>query len=188
MNQLLDFIERNIIGKKVLILFILTNIVYAFMLMVTIPRVTEFSSGLKLLDMMPLGYDFNYVNGLFSALGEIGRETYLTNQIPVDMIYPALFGFSNCLLLGFFLKKINKLNIKYSYLCLLPLIAGIFDYFENIGIILMLNIYPSLMKFLVSSTNMFTIVKSVTTSLFFVALVFVLISFGIKTLKSERLK
>ena len=102
MNYLTGFIERNVSGKKVLLLFILTNIVYVFMLTVTIPRTMAFSSGMRLLDMMPLGYDFNYVSTLFNQLEEIGRETYLTNQIPVDMIYPLLFGLSYCFLLGYF--------------------------------------------------------------------------------------
>ena len=46
-----------------------------------------FSGGMKLLDMMPLGYDMDYINTLFETLGEKGRDIYLYNQIPVDMIY-----------------------------------------------------------------------------------------------------
>ena len=38
MNRLTKFIERHISGKKVLLLFILTNIIYVFMLSVTIPK------------------------------------------------------------------------------------------------------------------------------------------------------
>ena len=182
MNRLTKFIERHISGKKVLLLFILTNIIYVFMLTVTIPKTMEFSNGMKLLDMMPMGYDLNYVSELFNTLGENGRETYLTNQIPIDMIYPLLFGLSYCLLLGYFLKKLNKFHTPYSYLCLLPIIAGIFDYLENLGIITMLNSYDNLTRFSVSSTNIFTIIKSVSTSLFFVTLMIVLIVLALKAL------
>ena len=73
MKPLIKFIEKNISGKKVLGLFILTNLVYTFMLTVTIPKTMEFSNGMKLLDMMPTGYDLNYVNELFNWLGENGR-------------------------------------------------------------------------------------------------------------------
>ena len=38
MKRLTKFIEKNISGKKVLGLFILTNVVYIFMLTVTIPE------------------------------------------------------------------------------------------------------------------------------------------------------
>ena len=112
MKRLIKFINSNISGKKVLGLFILTNVVYVFMLFVTIPKTMGFSNGMKLLDMMPTGYDLNYVSELFNALGKIGRETYLTNQIPVDMIYPLLFGLTYSLLLAYSLKKLNKLKIK----------------------------------------------------------------------------
>jgi len=186
MNKLIRFIERNISGKKILLLFILTNVIYIFILTVTIPRTMAFSSGMKLLDMMPLGYDFNYVNELFNTLGEIGRKTYLTTQIPADMIYPLLFGISYCLILGYFLKKLNKLKTPYSYLCILPIIAGVFDYFENLGIIVMLNNYPDLTPFSISTTSVFTILKSITTSVFFICLIVLLISLGIKYLNRNR--
>ena len=186
MKPLIKFIEKNISGKKVLGLFILTNLVYTFMLTVTIPKTMEFSNGMKLLDMMPTGYDLSYVSQLFTSLGENGRLMYLTNQIPVDMIYPLLFGLSYCLLLGYFLKKLNKLYSPYSYLCVIPIIAGIADYLENIGIIKMLKNYPELKETAVYKTNIFSVIKSISTSIFFIALIVVLITLGIKVLNRKK--
>jgi hypothetical protein len=185
MKPLIKFIEKNISGKKVLGLFILTNLVYTFMLTVTIPKTMEFSNGMKLLDMMPTGYDLNYVNELFSSLGENGRLTYLTNQIPVDMIYPMLFGLSYCLLLGYFLKKLNKLNSPYIYICVIPIIAGIADYLENIGIITMLKSYPDLTEISVKTTSLFSLIKSISTSIIFIVLIVILITLGIKVLNKK---
>ena len=51
------FIKRNISGKKVLLLFIITNVVYAVMLSITIPKVMSFAGGMKLIDMMPTYLD-----------------------------------------------------------------------------------------------------------------------------------
>jgi hypothetical protein len=155
------------------------------MLSVSIPKTMEFSNGMKLLDMMPTGYDLNYVNELFTSLGENGRLTYLTNQIPVDMVYPLLFGLSYCLLLGYFLKKLNKLNSQYSYLCVIPIITGIADYLENIGIIIMLKSYPELKETSVYTTNIFSVIKSISTSIFFIALIVILIALGIKVLNKK---
>ncbi len=183
MKRFIKFIEKNISGKKVLGLFILTNIVYTFMLTVTIPKTMGFSNGMILLDMMPTGYDLNYVNELFTTLGENGRLIYLTKQIPVDMIYPLLFGLSYCLLLGYFLKKLKTFYSPYTYLCLIPIIAGIADYLENLGIITMLNNYPELKETIVYATNMFSVIKSISTSIFFIALIIVLITLGVKLLK-----
>ena len=185
MRKLTNLIEKHISGKKVLGLFILTNVVYALMMIVTIPKTMAFSNGLKLLDMMPTGYDSDYINTLFKTLGDSGREVYLYNQIPVDMIYPLLFGVSYCLMLAYFLNKLNKLKGPLFFLCLVPLIAGLFDYLENIGIITMLIKYPHNSQSLMNLTSLFTIVKSMATTVYFLCLMITLIIIGIKKLKSN---
>ena len=186
MKRIRKIIDTNLSGKKVLLLFLLTNIVYAVMLTVTIPKTMTFSNGLKLLDMMPLGYDLEYINTLFETLGENGRQVYLTNQLPVDMIYPFLFGISYCLLIGFFLKKLNKLDSFFFYLCFLPLIAGIADYLENFGIFTMLYNFPDFSPFTAKVTNVFSVVKSMTTTVFFIALIITLLMLGISKIKERR--
>lgn len=186
MNRLVKIVDRNISGGKVLIFFILTNLIYVFMLTITIPKTMEFSDGMKLLDMMPTGYNSEYIQTLFSTLGEDGRGVYLFNQIPVDMIYPFLFGIGYCLLIAYFLKKLNKFNSLFFYLCLLPVIAGLADYLENFGIITMLNNYPNLSQISMTTTNIFSIVKSMATTIYFVALIITLIILGIKTIRERK--
>ncbi len=153
------------------------------MLFVTIPKTIAYSGGMKLLDMMPQGYDSKYVNELFNKLGEEGREVYLFNQIPVDMIYPFLFGMTYSLLIAYFLKKLDKLNTPFFYLCLVPIIAGIADYLENFGIITMLNDFPDLSMTQVNVTNIFTLIKSLSTTLFFLILIVIIIIVGVRRLK-----
>lgn len=186
MKRIRKIIDKNSTGKKVLFFFILTNLVYAIMLIITIPKTMTFSNGMKLLDMMPTGYHSEYINSLFEALGENGRQAYLYGQLPVDMIYPFLFGITYCLMFGYFLKKINKLSSALFYLCFLPVIAGIADYLENFGIITMLNNYPDLSQTSMNATNYFSIVKSMTTTVFFIALIIILLMLGIKTMKERK--
>lgn len=173
-----ELIRRNINGKKVLSLFILTNIVYCIMLLITIPGVMAFSNGLKLLDMMPMGYDNEYVNTLFKTLGDKGRDAYLFRQLPVDMLYPFLFSISSCLVLAYFLHKIGKLDGPLFYICFIPLFSGLFDYGENIGIITMLKTYPENLKLSSQVTNIFSIFKSSCTITYFILLIILLIVFG----------
>ena len=186
MNALKKIITKNLTGKKVLLLFVITNLVYAYMLIVTIPKVMTFSGGMKLLDMMPIGYNSEYINMLLHTLGEKGRDIYLYTQIPVDMIYPFLFGISYSLLLAYFLKKIDKLNSSLFYLCMLPLIAGLADYLENLGIITMLNSYPDLSTIQTTATNIFTVLKSIASTIYFLALIITLIILGLKTIKKKK--
>jgi len=171
-----DLIKKNISGGKVIFLFILTNIVYMTMLTITIPKVMRYAGGMKILDMIPMGYTPEYVNSLFNTLGEEGRFVYLYNQLPVDMIYPLLFGISSCLVLAYFLNKLGKIDSPLYYLCLIPLFSGLFDYGENIGIITMLNTFPDNSIFVAQITNVFSILKSsFTTTYFIVALVILLV-------------
>ena len=186
MKRIKEIVSKHLTGKKVLWLFVLTNLIYALMLIVTIPKTMTFSNGMKLLDMMPTGYDSEYVNTLLDTLGVNGRTVYLYNQIPVDMIYPFLFGITYCLLIAYFLKKINKLNSTFFYLCFLPIIAGIADYLENFGIINMLINYPNLSQFSMDATCIFTIVKSMATTIYFIALIVTLLFLGVKTFKARK--
>ncbi|GJM31828.1 MAG: hypothetical protein DHS20C18_08290 [Saprospiraceae bacterium] len=147
------------------------------MLLVTIPKVMGFSKGMKILDMMPTGYDAEYINALFSALGEEGRNAYLYNQIPVDLVYPFLFAISFCLLLAYLLNKLKKLDGPLFYLCLLPLLGGFFDYLENFSTIALLTSYPNISSLTASMANVFTILKSGFTTVYFVALIVTLLVF-----------
>lgn len=184
-NKIIQFIIKHLNGKKVLFLFLLTNLVYAFMLIITIPKTMGFSNGMRLLDMMPLGYNSEYVHSLFNTLGENGRDVYLLNQIPVDMIYPFLFAISYALLIAYFLKKLNGLNSKLKYLIILPIIAGIMDYAENFGIIFMLNNYPEITNISIAKTNTFTIIKSISTAIYFTLLIIIIVALVFKTVKNQ---
>ncbi len=155
-----ELIKRNINGKRVLFFFFAANAVYAVMLFITIPLLTKFSGGMRLLDMSRGGYDADYVNTLFSALGKEGRDTYLFIQIPVDMIYPFLSGIAYCLVLAYFLDRLGKFNSFLFYVCLLPLVSALFDYSENIGIISMLRSYPNTPSWLAQTTSTFTMLKT----------------------------
>ena len=169
-----------------MLLFISTNIVYAIMLTITIPKVMSFSEGMKLLDMMPAGYSAEYVNTLLSTLGEAGRNAYLLKQIPVDMVYPYLFAISYCLLFAYFLDKLGKLESHLFYFCLLPLFSSLFDYCENIGIIAILNSYPNNSNLLTQITNVFSILKSSITTIYFVSLLVCLTAVGKRKLIRTR--
>jgi len=186
MEKLRKIINKNSTTNKVLILFVMTNLVYAFMLIVTIPKTMEFANGMKLLDMMPFGYNAEYIKTLFDALGEEGQQAYLFNQLPVDMIYPFLFGACYSLLIVYLLKKLKKSDSRYFYLAILPLIAGVADYFENFGIITMLNSYPNLSHRIMGTTNIFSVVKSMSTTVFFISLIITFLVLGITTIKDRR--
>jgi len=84
--------------------------------------------------------------------------------------------------LAYFLKKLGKLESYLINICILPLMAGFFDYFENFGIIIMLNLYPEISKTWVQVTNLFSILKSSITTISFIFLIALLIVFAYRKL------
>ncbi|MDI1354462.1 MAG: hypothetical protein PSX36_06075 [bacterium] len=183
-----NIIIRHLNGKKILFLFILTNIVYATMLTITIPKVMNYADGMKLLDMMPTGYNADYVNSLLDALGKEGRNAYLFQQIPIDFIYPCLFGITYCLLFAYIIYKLGKQNSFLFYICLVPVFSGLFDYLENIGIVTMLKSYPDNSASMSQLTNVFSILKSTLTTIYFIALLIALLTLLTKNIISRSKK
>jgi hypothetical protein len=173
-----NLIRNHLDGRTILFLFVITNVIYATMLWITIPSVMQFSGGMNLLDMLPTGYTHDYVRTLFDTLGSQGRDAYLFRQIPVDMLYPGLFAVTYCLVTAYLLNKLGKLDSPLFYGCLIPVFSGFFDYGENAGIIAMLNSYPNNSSQLTHVTNVFSILKSISTTVCFVFLLLCLTTLG----------
>ena len=174
MEVLISFMQRHSTGKVVLSFFVLTMAVYVTMLTYSIPAVTAFSPQLPIFDLSPFGYSFNYANELLDMLGSEGRNLYLSTQLPLDFIYPGLFSITYSLLLVWLFGKTLNENSKIYYFALVPFLAGIFDYIENIFIIKMINSFPDLQVITVKVASLFTILKSSFTVIFFMLLIMAL--------------
>ena len=156
------------------------------MLLYTIPNLMNYTNGMKILDLQPTGFSAEYAKTLFDNLGVIGRDYYLYTQLPLDMIYPFLFAVAYSLLLTFLFKKSFNPESKLHFLSIIPLFGGLFDYFENIGIIIMLSIYPSFSTHLANVTSLFSVLKSISTTIFFVLLVIGIVGIIIKKFRKSQ--
>ena len=157
-------------GRNVMLFLVPSLIVYFVMLFYTIPAVQSYAPEMKVFDLLPTGYSYDYAMKLLSSLGEEGRGEYLYIQLPLDFIYPALFSISSSLLLAWlFLKRYNR-ESKIYYLCCVPIFAGLFDYLENIMVAILVFSYPDISQSLVALSSAATVVKSGLTTLFFLLL------------------
>ncbi len=164
------FLDRYARGQIVLILLTVTLAIYGYMIFHSIPGVMNYANGMKILDMMPTGYSHDYVRQLFFRLGEEGRRVYLYRQIPIDMLYPFFFAVTYSLLLAYMFKRAIR-SKRWTYiLSIIPVITGLADYLENIGIIVMLASFPQLSSGWVSATRVFSITKSSATMVFWLLL------------------
>ena len=177
MSNFITYLQNFATGKVVLILFVLTNLIYGLMLLYSLPLVSSFAPGLALFDMSPMGYSYTQAIELLTSLGIEGRNAYLSIQLPIDYIYPGLFALSYSLLITWVLKHYLPKDSKLYMISFVPILAGVFDYLENITIVMMLNSFPNISENLVSLSSAFTIIKSMATSLFFVTLLLAFIMF-----------
>lgn len=178
MHKIIPFLQNSSSGKLVLGLFVLTNLIYAAMLGYTIPLVLSFAPDTILFDMSPTGYNYEQAIQLLESLGPEGRHAYLTIQIPLDFVYPALFAVSYTLLLTWFFKRTLPQDSKLYLLTLTPVLAGLSDYLENFSIIAMLNNYPTVSEGLIKTASTFTVTKSAFTTIYFIILLVTLLFFA----------
>lgn len=144
-------------NTKLWIYFLVTMGVYFIMLGVTIPKLHSLLPlGLEIFDMSPL-FDKELAISVLKHLEEEGRAYYLTCQLPLDMLYAVLYGFSYSQILRHFLEKLN-LNKAY-FLVFLPIISGSFDFSENITIGTLLYSFPAIYDFCLSILPFLTLFK-----------------------------
>lgn len=186
MNRATSFLQNASSGKLVLILFVLTNVVYATIQGYSIPLVLSFSPESILFDMSPTGYGYAEAIELLESLGPEGRNAYLSVQIPIDLVYPAMFGISYALMITWILKQGLPKHSRAHFLAFIPVLAGLFDYLENASIVAMLYAFPDVSENLVQVASSFTLAKSVLTSLFFLFLLISLVYLAIWRLKGGQ--
>ncbi len=185
MSRLIHFLQTRATGRVVLTLFVITMGVYATIMLVTIPAVQAQAPELPLFDMSPGGYSFAYAATLLAAIGESGRQLYLSRQLPLDFVYPGLVAVTYTLLLIWLFKQSFAAKSPIFYLAFVAAFAGFFDYLENIGIILMLRSYPDLSATTVALASISTILKSACTTGFFLLLFVGLIAYIRKSLAAR---
>lgn len=171
MKKVVTLLQKMASGRAVLGLFILTMAVYLTMLLYTIPKVESFAPGIALFDLSPTGYSYQHAISLLESLGQEGRNVYLYQQLPVDFIYPGLFAVSCSLLLTWLFSKSFETDSKIFYFAIVPVLGGLFDYLENIGIVRMIKSFPDISQVLVAMVSAFTVFKSVLTIAFFILLI-----------------
>lgn len=152
--------------------------IYLLMILITLAHI-EALSGLRPFDMRPGGYSPDQAKSLLNALGAIGRNFYLTRQLPLDLAYPALMAWTLVSLLRWFESR--GAGQRFVQIGIwLSIGAAISDYLENAGICLMILSWPNLSDSIVRASSFASIVKSGLTSaaVLTVLLSFVIWSFG----------
>jgi len=186
MHKSINTIINAANGRNVLMFLVPSLAVYFLMLFYTIPCVQSYAPEMKVFDLLPGGYSYDYAIKLLYSLGDKGRYEYLYKQLPLDFIYPALYSISSCLLLAWLFSKRNNKDSRIFYLCFVPIFAGIFDYLENIQIVVMIFNYPDISKIQVAFSSAATLAKGTLTTIFLFLLAFAFIRLWIRPKSESR--
>ncbi len=131
--------------KYIIPLFILVC-VFVFYVFSGFQSVMNELSGEKVVILdVRFSYSINDVILFFDTLGDTGLKVY-RNMIVADMMFPIVYGPLLILFICLFLKKVIKSNSKFFWLMFIPLFIMIFDYFENINTLSLINSFPNLSK------------------------------------------
>jgi hypothetical protein len=181
-KKLINYFLQKSTKNELIFWFITTYLLYFYMILFTIPQLKELSGGMQIPDLMPTGYDPAYLYSLLVTLGQKGRNLYLFKQIPFDMIYPFLYGFSFTLLLAYIYNLLFTKNTLIRYLCLIPFVAAFFDYAENITIANLIYTFPFFSVNNAHLASIFTILKSAITVFSFILVLAGVLSVIVKRL------
>lgn len=122
------------------------------------------SGGAAILDLN-FGNNTAHINHTLTALGEAGRSAYLHVFLPIDTCYAAIYAVFYACTLVFFLRRLPLQRWKLGWArwaSLLPVVAAVCDWWENIAFAFMLSQFPALVNpALVASTTVATRAKFV---------------------------
>lgn len=159
---------KKSVEKASLLQAALATVAYAIMNVVInfsavgVAGLLKITGGASILDF-EFGYSAEKAYQMLTALGVEGRAFYLSRIIPLDFPFPAAYMLFFFCWTAFLLKKINSNKLFLNLFLLLPVLAMLFDWAENVCIIVMLKQYPAIHSTVCAIGSCMTILKTVFT-------------------------
>ncbi|MBL1419348.1 MAG: hypothetical protein COC24_002445 [Alphaproteobacteria bacterium] len=160
--------------------FIVSNVVFATIILWSLPQLSQIANGLSMFDTRPSGYSLIQAQSIIDGLGKIGVEFYLGTQLWLDFFYPAMFAIAFALFIAKLLQAYQLPNWFKFCLLIAPFLTAVFDYSENHYIALMLQSDLPLTAQLVAMASFATMLKSIASTITQVTWLVLLIIFLIQ--------
>jgi hypothetical protein len=171
-------------GKATILFGLGATIIYLVMVLGTLRYLNDLAGALPF-DLRPSGYSQADTVGLLEALGGTGCHYYLTRQIPLDTLYPALLALT-------LISALRWRSFRFGPTLMtkiggaLAILAATFDYLENLGISLMLLTGSESDLALVKAASTATILKSALTTAAIITVIASLLSVLFRRMLSAR--
>ena len=156
--------------KGIFLLFVASQLVFLLMMIYTFPEINH-QIGTKVFDLQTFGYSVSTAESIVNNLDDHTTGLYLFPQLMLlDIVYPFLLALLLSGLLFRLIKTTQSEGKIISKLLILPFAAMIFDYSENIGVILMISKSIEVSQTIVYLSSTATILKGVSTSIAWIAI------------------
>lgn len=173
---MINFIRKlkGKIGKKQVIGFLIPYIV-----MLVIMNYGKFAqvinaTNVKILDTQ-FGYSVETAFQTIAAFGENGRIAYFNNLL-LDCIFPLTYVFFLVSLFSFFINKYIRKDGPWDYTLLFPILSMIFDWCENVAIMVMIKAYPQELIGWATFARVSTMIKTVFATMELITLAVIVVS------------
>lgn len=122
-------------GRMVLVLFGIAAVCMAFLAGIWEPDLSALAKG-PLLDHRFIGYDLEEARGILYHLGEEGRARYASPYLLVDCLFALSMAAALCLGSLWCLARFDGLKGRWATILpaiavVMPIMAGLFDLWEN---------------------------------------------------------
>ena len=163
MNKNKKPIIQRATWKKAAIFSALFGVFYALINFssVGVAGLLKITGGASILDL-EFGYSQEEAYQMLTALGTAGRSFYLMKISPLDFLFPFTYMLCFAGWIALLIKQVTHRD-RYKYLLLIPVLTMLFDWMENVNIIVMLNGYPDLPAGAVFSASISGMLKTVFT-------------------------
>jgi hypothetical protein len=130
-------------GWRVIVLLIAETVMMAYVM----PLAAGIMAFAANNSVMPLDLMFFYTPdqalAMIERYGEAGRSIYFRIELTADIIYPMIYTLFYGSLISWLFQRAFPPDSKWQKWNVMPVFAWVFDMLENMGIVSMLSMYPS---------------------------------------------
>ena len=171
MSKFISLLKKTSTRKGILTSFVSSQLTFITMMTTTLPIINKKVES-KAFDLQPFGYSTATAKAIINKLDTETINLYLFPQLSfLDIMYPCLLAIllSSLLFRLMELTKTTKNKANYLFI-IIPFMAMVFDYAENICIALMITKTIKISNVVVFTSSLFTITKSTLTSIAWLAI------------------
>jgi hypothetical protein len=140
MKTLSQFLDRIANGKLLIFLILIYAIFPAYLLKNAEEKINQLAGKKIGVIDLTIGFNSQKMLQMVADYGDEARAYYAQTEMTKDVIYPIVYAFLFGVILSLLYR--DKAYKPFHWVNLLPFIALIFDYLENICIVSLLQKYP----------------------------------------------